>query len=188
MSLISPTQAQDGVTGVNAASINTPINTIANDYNGNITNANIASNAAIAGTKLNLIGSLAWQYLNSTSVTTNTSVTNVDTSVMTCAVTVPTNYTKVKITITAGVMNGGINDTSRVTLWRGSVGGTQVNQYQRVNANTSGNPINTGFSFVSLDTPTAGAVTYTVSAIDTGNAGNINASAIMPFSILVECC
>lgn len=52
MSLISFSQLQDGVTGVNAAATNTPLNTIYNDYNGNITDANIASNAAIASTKL----------------------------------------------------------------------------------------------------------------------------------------
>lgn len=53
MALITPQQAQDGVTAVNAAAINTPINTIANDYNGNITDANIAANAAITGSKIN---------------------------------------------------------------------------------------------------------------------------------------
>ena len=54
MALISPQQAQDGTTSVNAASINNPINTIANDYNGNIDNSNIATSAAIAGSKLNI--------------------------------------------------------------------------------------------------------------------------------------
>lgn len=55
MSLISFTPLQDGVTGVNAAATNNPLNTIFNDYNGNITNANIASNAAIAGSKISYI-------------------------------------------------------------------------------------------------------------------------------------
>lgn len=52
MSLISFTPIQDGVTGVNAAATNNPLNTIYNDYNGNITDANIASSAAIAPSKL----------------------------------------------------------------------------------------------------------------------------------------
>lgn len=52
MSLISFTPIQDGSTGVNAAATNNPLNTIYNDYNGNITDANIASNAAIAGSKI----------------------------------------------------------------------------------------------------------------------------------------
>lgn len=55
MTLITVSQAQDGVTGVNAASLNTPINTIVNDYNGKITDANIASNAAIAGSKVSYV-------------------------------------------------------------------------------------------------------------------------------------
>lgn len=52
MSLISFTPLQDGVTGVNAAATNNPLNTIFNDYNGNITDANIAANATIAGSKI----------------------------------------------------------------------------------------------------------------------------------------
>lgn len=52
MSLISFSQLQDGVTGVNAAATNTPLTTIYNDYNGNVTDANIASNAAIAFSKV----------------------------------------------------------------------------------------------------------------------------------------
>lgn len=52
MGLISFSPLQDGVTGVNAAATNNPLNTIYNDYNGNITDANIASNAAIAGSKI----------------------------------------------------------------------------------------------------------------------------------------
>lgn len=52
MSLISPAQVSDGSTAVNAAAINTPINTIANDYNGNITDANIATGAAIGAGKI----------------------------------------------------------------------------------------------------------------------------------------
>lgn len=52
MSLISFTPLADGVTGVNAAATNTPLSTIFNDYNGNITDANIASNAAVAFSKI----------------------------------------------------------------------------------------------------------------------------------------
>lgn len=52
MSLISFTPLADGVTGVNAAATNTPLSTIFNDYNGNITNANISASAAIAGSKI----------------------------------------------------------------------------------------------------------------------------------------
>lgn len=53
MTLISFSPIQDGVTGVNAAATNNPLNTIYNDYNGNITDANVASNASIAASKVN---------------------------------------------------------------------------------------------------------------------------------------
>lgn len=52
MSLISFSPIQDGATGVNAAATNTPLSTIYNDYNGNITDANISASAAIAGSKI----------------------------------------------------------------------------------------------------------------------------------------
>lgn len=52
MSLITFTPLQDGVTGVNAAATNNPLNTIYNDYNGNITDANISASAAIAFNKI----------------------------------------------------------------------------------------------------------------------------------------
>lgn len=52
MSLISFTALQDGVTGINAAATNTPLSTIYNDYNGNITDANISSSAAISFSKI----------------------------------------------------------------------------------------------------------------------------------------
>lgn len=45
MSLISFSPLQDGVTGVNASATNTPLSTIFNDYNGNITSANLAANS-----------------------------------------------------------------------------------------------------------------------------------------------
>lgn len=51
MSIVSPAQSADGQT-INASNINNPVNTIANDYNGNITNANVSASAAIDGSKL----------------------------------------------------------------------------------------------------------------------------------------
>ncbi len=66
MALISFSPLQDGVTGVNAAATNTPLSTIYNDYNGNITDANIASAAAIAFSKISggsataLIATVVW--------------------------------------------------------------------------------------------------------------------------------
>lgn len=63
MSLISFSPLQDGVTGVNAAATNTPLSTIYNDYNGNVTDANISSSAAIAFSKIaggSATGLVAW--------------------------------------------------------------------------------------------------------------------------------
>lgn len=51
MATISVSLPADGQT-IDAADINTPINTIVADYNGNIDNTNIASGANIAGSKL----------------------------------------------------------------------------------------------------------------------------------------
>lgn len=51
MGLINFSNIQDGTT-IDANDVNGPFNTIYDEFNGNITNANIASNAAIAGTKL----------------------------------------------------------------------------------------------------------------------------------------
>lgn len=53
MSLISFTPVTDGSTA-SASGVNTPLSTIYNDYNGGITDANIASAAAIATSKLAL--------------------------------------------------------------------------------------------------------------------------------------
>lgn len=85
MSLISFTPIQDGVTGVNGAATNTPLSTIYNDYNGNITNANIASNAAIDGSKLSFLSfpkGLAVQQVSS-----------VTTAVATGTITIPADDT-----------------------------------------------------------------------------------------------
>lgn len=51
MSTISVSNIVDGTTA-DAADVNSQVNTIVNDYNGNIDNSNIAAAAAIAGTKL----------------------------------------------------------------------------------------------------------------------------------------
>jgi len=73
MSLISFTQISDGSTAA-ATQVNTPLSTIYNDYNGNITDANIASGAAIAQTKiaLKLAGALTANVATSESTTSAT--------------------------------------------------------------------------------------------------------------------
>lgn len=51
MGSVSPAQVSDGTT-IDASDVNNPINTIANEFNGNIDNTNIKAAAAIAGSKL----------------------------------------------------------------------------------------------------------------------------------------
>tara|TARA_R110000868_G_scaffold267_2_gene2323 strand:+ start:6875 stop:7534 length:660 start_codon:yes stop_codon:yes gene_type:complete len=51
MAIISPAQISDGTT-IDAEDVNNPINTIANEFNGNIDNNNIKTAAAIDGAKL----------------------------------------------------------------------------------------------------------------------------------------
>lgn len=75
VSLVSFTPIQDGVTGVNAAATNTPLSTIYNDYNGNITDANISSSAAIAGSKISY-STVSNPYKFSVYLSTNQTVTS----------------------------------------------------------------------------------------------------------------
>lgn len=51
MGSVSPAQVSDGTT-IDASDVNNPINTIANEFNGNIDNTNIKAAAAITGSKL----------------------------------------------------------------------------------------------------------------------------------------
>ena len=65
MGLITVPQVSDGDTA-EASDINTPVNTIANEFNGNIDNANIKSGAAIATSKLADDGGIGFAKLLST--------------------------------------------------------------------------------------------------------------------------
>lgn len=56
MSLITLNSLPNDGESIDAADVNTAFNTIVNDYNGSIANANIASNAAISTSKLELGG------------------------------------------------------------------------------------------------------------------------------------
>lgn len=193
MSLISFTPLQDGVTGVNAAATNNPLNTIYNDYNGNITDANIATNAAIAGTKLNLTGSLAWQYLNSAKVTSNgttQSTTQVLLTGGTVAVTVPSGYTQVRVSVSGGFLTSGANAKNLSwSLWRGTVGsGTQI-AYSQATIGTSGYAAGSTALFA-LDTPGTGSVTYNIGfASDAGSETTTwTCSSTEPVTLIVESC
>lgn len=192
MSLISPSQAQDGVTGVNAASINNPINTIANDYNGNITDANISSSAAIAGSKLAGNGVTADKlatnaitigYTQITTPVTTTSTTQVQATGVTSTVVIPAGSRRIKVTVyCSGVSNSSAANGSFLGIWDGTVGsGTQLQQYNLIPAT------NAGITMIWSGTPAAGSKTYNVGyASITSGTTTFGASATAPGFILVE--
>lgn len=77
MGLISPQQVSDGSTA-DASDINTPINTIANEFNGNIDNANIKSAAAIDASKLAAASITNTQFATAVSPVTRADDTGID--------------------------------------------------------------------------------------------------------------
>jgi len=91
MASISVSLPSDGDT-IDAADYNTPINTIVNDYNGNITNANISASAAIDGTKL-AVTSVPSEQLKSTVMFRGTTTQTVTNSVSPTAITTYTEVT-----------------------------------------------------------------------------------------------
>lgn len=54
MTLLSKPNTFSAGTTIKSADVNSDFDTLYNDYNGNITNANISASAAILGTKLDL--------------------------------------------------------------------------------------------------------------------------------------
>ena len=85
MSTITKPNTFTAGTTIRAAQVNSNFDTIYNDYNGNITNANIKSDAAIVGSKLNLTspgpiggtvpGTGAFSSLTAPTITATTSLT-----------------------------------------------------------------------------------------------------------------
>lgn len=136
MSLISFTPLQDGATGVNAAATNNPLNTIYNDYNGNITDANIAPTAAIATSKLALSGGFV-TYSPTVNGWASTTVANIyylqigklvilqidyegtsnsSATTFTLPVTASSNVANYEGNIGLAVDNGGVEPTSRWSI------------------------------------------------------------------------
>ena len=135
-------------------------------------------------------GNPVWQYLGSASITSNfttTSSTAVQVTGLTVTVTVPSGYTKVKITIFTeaiyastgtGYVNSGI--------WRGTVGsGTQI---QRTATYASGSTQAETVCAFALDTPGAGSVTYNAALWTNVGTATWEAGTTYPGYILVECC
>lgn len=197
MSLISFSPLQDGVTGVNAAATNTPLSTIYNDYNGNITDANISASAAIAGSKLagnavtadklatNAI-TIGFAQITST-VTTTSNGTPVQATGLTVTVTIPSGGRKVEISVfVPRAQHNSAGNYFVGSIWDGTVGsGTQLVDsalYQATSANTGG-----GFYLTTVVTPAAGSKTYNFGFNGTSaNTTSIAVSATSPAYILAK--
>lgn len=188
MSLISFSPLQDGVTGVNAAATNTPLQTIYNDYNGNITDANIASSAAIAGSKLADSGITAAKLATSAitlgkitdvtaSQTVSTLATNVALTGFSLAVTIPAGGRDVEVVATIPSLTVTGATILTVTLWSGSVGGTQLqNNIIKMQDSGDNKPLHIAFRH----TPAAGAITYLLSVATSTNNVTANFAATGP--------
>lgn len=146
MSLISFTPVTDGTTAV-ASGVNTPFSTIYNDYNGNITDANIASAAAINGSKLasnsvtssqiNFGGSGAgvwWQEIGRTTLGSNGDVITVSFTAK--------KYLMVKFAIlNSGQLNGKITFNSD----------TGSNYAEKISTDAGAFTTNTSIAFIDFD-------------------------------------
>jgi hypothetical protein len=125
-----------------------------------------------------------WQYLGYAQITSNatqTSSTPIQVTNLTSTVTVPTGYTKVRVTFFSASV--GSSSVAVSEIWRGTVGsGTQIQQANAPNDSAA------SINVVALDTPGAGTVTYNVSLSTTGGTATIQATTTGPAFILVECC
>lgn len=197
MGIIAPQQASDNSTSVNAASINNPINTIANEFNGNIDNTNIKSGAAIATSKLasdaGVTGAMLSPsaiklgYAQITSNFTTTSGTAVQVTGLTATVTIPAGGRSIKITaFAASIENNTVNQYAEMTIWDGTVGsGTQLTVASARSAVAS-QPVPA--TAIAIVTPAAGSKTYNVGFAAPGAAGTalLAAAATKPAFILIE--
>lgn len=151
-----------------------------------LTNKTLQTNLATVQT---LNGNPVWQYLGYAQITSNSTTTSTTAATPSVpigvTVTVPTGYTKVKITVYTVLLQNSATTNSVITLWRGTVGsGTQVQQWDGNQAT-----FQEGANLISIDTPTAGSVTYNVglNTVSTGTA-TITAASNYPAFILMECC
>jgi len=161
MTLISFSPLQDGVTGVNAAATNTPLSTIYNDYNGNITDANISASAAIAQTKVSLLTAGAKTTSVATSeTTTSTSYVGLTTP---CAVTATIGSSGMALVITSH--EGGNSGADALTLSSFALSGATTQAASDTNAFksrlTTATATQRGSSAVLLTGLNAGSTTFT---------------------------
>lgn len=86
MGIISPAQVTDG-TGIDASDVNNPINTIANEFNGSISSANLASSSVTTAKITNANVTADKLATGGASATVNTSETTTSTSYVSLATT-----------------------------------------------------------------------------------------------------
>jgi len=150
MSLISYTPISDGTTSA-ATQVNTPLSTIFNDYNGNITDANIASAAAINLNKLGItVSSQAnagtaggtMYYINLGGIKLLWMTITVASATTTYGVTFPTSFFSSIQSVVQGVAGNG---------------GTTTGQYIVTTGTSS-----TGFSWYSGTNPSSGTSFFVV--------------------------
>lgn len=116
MSTISVSNVNDG-DAVTAASVNNQINTIVNDYNGNITSANLASNSVTTAKIINaavtadkLATGAATNTVSTLQTTTSATMTDLSTVGPTVTVTIGANGMAL-VTVSAYQFNSGANET-----------------------------------------------------------------------------
>lgn len=129
-----------------------------------------------------------WQYLGSATSSTDFTTTSGTASQITglsSTVTVPSGYTKVRVTVILPQQYNSGSNVNELYLYRGTVpSGTNVPAiFSSSTAETSGNVL-TG---IWLDTPGAGSVTYNAGFAVSAGTGHTNGAGEI-CTILVECC
>lgn len=134
-----------------------------------------------------------WQYLGSalaTSNSTNNTGTPTQVTGLSVTVTVPSGFTKVKISISArDFSNNTATAYAQVSIWRGAVNsGTEIGQIECQAGSSSGGQPFPCSGFV-LDTPSVGSVTYNAGIVEVGGGtASIEAGSGYPMTLLVEGC
>jgi hypothetical protein len=190
MGLISPTQVNTNDAIVKGL-WNDPINTIANEFNGNIDNANIKSGAAIATAKLasdagitaGMIGTGAIK-LGYAEITANVIPgTNAETDVagLSVAVTVPAGGRDLKITCKINCYNQNAGDHFTVRIKESST----VLETSEFNTPAI-NIVGTNQFSARVSAPASGAHTYKVSLASNAVGTAVGAGSTQKAFILVE--
>lgn len=188
MSLISFSSIVDGTTA-SASQVNTPLSTIYNDYNGNITDANISASAAIAGSKINTSSLFTANNTKSAKTTSSKSLTNsVDTDLAANGATISFTVSGTAyalVTVDVGVssttdfefqpeifVDGSLSTklTYAATLGGGASGRVVTRSYTAAITLSSGShTISAGVQVVSATSPLVPSDSANIAAVVLGN-------------------